>query len=156
MHSEKTIVSFVGSAAMRTVGHSDARDSSSTDGSRRSDDIKKPQGTFATPSPTHPPSQGYWRTPVPEDGRLYTTQGGHFFAPSSPDLHSVRSMTVSEGDSFRLFEVPIHLQPIPVVITTPPSPTPSQKSRLSVITSESSRERDIARARDRLPALQRF
>ncbi len=155
MQCEKTILSFVGSATMRAVGLSDARASSSTDSSRRSDDIKKPEATFVTPSPIRPASQGYWRTPVPEDDRLNSPQGG-FFTPSSPELHSVRSTTVSEVNSFRSFEVPIHLQPIPVVITTPPSPTPSQRSRLSVITSESSRERDIARARDILPALERF
>lgn len=132
---------------------------------------KKPEGLGITihtrPVITSPPAVWSASTPPASHsygGQVYspqlppaftppnTTQSTMFFAPSSPSLHSSVSISFSEVNP--IYHLPIHRQTIPTLIMTPPSPTPSQRTMLTVNTVD--REREIAEARSALPALTRF
>ncbi|KAG8956307.1 hypothetical protein FRC04_004387 [Tulasnella sp. 424] len=95
------------------------------------------------------------RTPPPRAASFSSTDGenDYSFRPSSPGLRSVpsfHSITVSEVENS--LAVPVHLRPIPIVITTPPSPSPSIRTYNTATTIDVQRDHREAM----MPTLSRF
>ncbi|KAG9035189.1 hypothetical protein FRB95_011923 [Tulasnella sp. JGI-2019a] len=94
---------------------------------------------------------------APNSLALSTTATGssgarYYFAPSTPQLQCIQESPVSLRSRP---ETPVHLRPIPMVITTPPSPSPSQRTHTTA-TTDTTWERVVAEARSTLPMLTRF